>query len=46
MERTKCLERRGVYPIYIGESVQPPMRGAASPYSFYPLHGGGNPLIK
>jgi hypothetical protein len=42
---TKCLWRRGIYPIYIGERGQPPIRGAASPYSFSPLHGGGNPLL-
>jgi hypothetical protein len=45
METTKCVWRRGIYPIYIGERGQPPMRGAASPYSFSPLHGGGNPLF-
>jgi hypothetical protein len=43
--KTKCIRRRGIYPIYIGERGQPPMRGAASPYSFSPLHGGGNPLL-
>jgi hypothetical protein len=45
MERTKCVERRGVYPIYIGQGGQPPMRGVASPYSFSPLHGVGKPLL-
>jgi hypothetical protein len=31
--------------IYIGVRGQPPMRGAANPSSFSPLHGGGNPLL-
>jgi hypothetical protein len=43
--KNKCVERRAVYTIYIGERGQPPMRGAASLYSFSPLHGGGNPLL-
>jgi hypothetical protein len=34
METTKCIWRRGIYPIYIGERGQPPMRGAASPTPF------------
>jgi hypothetical protein len=45
METTKCVWRIGIYPIYIGEWGQPPIRGAASPYSFSSLHGGGNPLL-
>jgi hypothetical protein len=45
METTKCIWRGGIYPIYIGERGQPPMRGVANPNSFSPLHGGGNPLL-
>jgi hypothetical protein len=31
--------------MYIVERGQPPMRGAASPSPFSPLHGGGNFLL-
>ena len=30
-------------PPFIGEGGQQPMRGAAAPTPFSPLHGGGNP---
>jgi hypothetical protein len=45
MEATKCVEKRSMSNIYIGERGQPPMRGAASPSPFSPLHGGGNSLL-
>jgi hypothetical protein len=38
------LEKRNISNIYRRKG-QTPMRGVASPYSFSPLHGGGNPLL-
>jgi hypothetical protein len=42
---TKCfMEKRNVSNIYRRNGA-PPMRGAASPSPFSPLHGDGNPLL-